>query len=196
MKAPPAVEVPAELADRKEEGCLLSRGEVIKILTEAGQPGVRRQGCSTTTVAGSSSYRCFSGSGIYDPCFAKPGATSGPVICPTNPAGANVVQLNTGSYRHLWPEPHSRGPGPSSLPTAKSASWSTPHGEGSDRSGASRHLPGRSLTATFPLEANRGGPLIARHNSAPAALSLSTGSLPLGYERSSNQYVASLSVAA
>ena len=32
-KAPPAVEVLDELAGRKEEGCLLSRGAVIKVLT-------------------------------------------------------------------------------------------------------------------------------------------------------------------
>lgn len=53
--------------------------------------------CTSAGVAGNSSYRCFSGSSIYDPCFAQPGATSGPVLCPTNPATADVTQLNTGS---------------------------------------------------------------------------------------------------
>jgi hypothetical protein len=53
--------------------------------------------CTSAGVAGNSSYRCFSGSNIYDPCFARPGATSGPVLCPANPATAAVTQLNTGS---------------------------------------------------------------------------------------------------
>ena len=37
-KAPPAVEILYELADRDEEGCLLGRCEAVEILTEAGEP--------------------------------------------------------------------------------------------------------------------------------------------------------------
>lgn len=52
--------------------------------------------CNNDGVAGSSSYRCFSQqSTIYDPCFARPGATSGPVICPTDPSTPDVVEFDT-----------------------------------------------------------------------------------------------------
>ncbi len=53
--------------------------------------------CSSTGVAGNSSFRCFSGSRIYDPCFARQAATSGPVLCPTDPTALDVIQLNTGA---------------------------------------------------------------------------------------------------
>ncbi|MGH9054968.1 MAG: hypothetical protein ACRDYY_03765 [Acidimicrobiales bacterium] len=53
--------------------------------------------CTGAGVAGNSSYRCFAGSDIYDPCFARPGATSGPLVCPANPAAPDVVEFNTGS---------------------------------------------------------------------------------------------------
>lgn len=54
--------------------------------------------CDSDGVAGNSSYRCFSQqSAIYDPCFARPGATSGPLICPTDPSTPDVVEFNTGS---------------------------------------------------------------------------------------------------
>jgi hypothetical protein len=49
--------------------------------------------CFASGVAGNSSYRCFSGNGIYDPCFAAPGATSGPLLCPSDPASPDVVEL-------------------------------------------------------------------------------------------------------
>lgn len=61
--------------------------------------------CNSSGVAGNSSYRCFSGSNIYDPCFAKPGATSGPVVCPANPSTPDVIQLNAGSLPPPLPGP-------------------------------------------------------------------------------------------
>jgi hypothetical protein len=62
--------------------------------------------CTSAGVAGNMSYRCFSGSGIYDPCFARSGATSGPVVCSANPTIPDLVQLNTGSL----PPPPSGAP--------------------------------------------------------------------------------------
>jgi hypothetical protein len=53
------------------------------------------QTCVASGVAGNSSYRCFAGNDIYDPCFARPGATSGPLLCPSDPAGDTVVELTT-----------------------------------------------------------------------------------------------------
>jgi hypothetical protein len=54
--------------------------------------------CQSDGVAGNSSFRCFSTQSIiYDPCFAPPGATSGPLVCPTNPATADVIEFSTGS---------------------------------------------------------------------------------------------------
>jgi hypothetical protein len=48
-----------------------------------------------------SSYRCFTfassppGTGnIYDPCFAAPGRSSGPVVCPIGVPGSRVAELN------------------------------------------------------------------------------------------------------
>ena len=56
--------------------------------------------CQAAGVAGNSSYRCFAqpSGGIYDPCFAPPRATSGPLLCPSaNPASSDVVQFDVGS---------------------------------------------------------------------------------------------------
>jgi hypothetical protein len=54
--------------------------------------------CVAAGVAGDSSYRCFAqGGGIYDPCFAPPGAASGPVLCVADPASPDVVQLDLGA---------------------------------------------------------------------------------------------------
>lgn len=57
-------------------------------------------GCNAGSgVAGYSSYRCGAqtsvGYEILDPCFARPGATTGPLVCPSNPAGDDVTELNT-----------------------------------------------------------------------------------------------------
>ncbi len=57
--------------------------------------------CLTGGVAGNSSYRCFAGNDIYDPCFARPGASNGPLLCTSNPARSEVVQLDVGTL----PEP-------------------------------------------------------------------------------------------
>lgn len=53
--------------------------------------------CVGSGVAGNSSYRCFAQSGIYDPCFAKPGARSGPLLCVRNPVSLDVVQFSVAS---------------------------------------------------------------------------------------------------
>ena len=57
--------------------------------------------CQADGVAGNSSYRCFvriSGNNIYDPCFAPPRGTSGPLLCPSaSPADPNVVRIDVGS---------------------------------------------------------------------------------------------------
>ncbi len=62
--------------------------------------------CVAAGVAGNSSYRCFAGNGIYDPCFARVGATSGPLLCTSNPAGPQVVQFDVG----ILPGPLSGAP--------------------------------------------------------------------------------------
>jgi hypothetical protein len=68
--------------------------------------------CVGSGVAGSSSYRCFaSGGAIYDPCFAAPGASTGPLLCPSNPADSNVVELTIATL------PGSEG-GPATRPWA------------------------------------------------------------------------------
>lgn len=53
-----------------------------------------------TCLAGESSrsYRCFSASaGIYDPCFAAPGGTSQPLVCPNDPATNDVTTFTATS---------------------------------------------------------------------------------------------------
>jgi hypothetical protein len=50
--------------------------------------------CVADGVAGAASLRCFTtDNGIEDPCFAQPGTTSGPLLCPSDPAGNQVVEL-------------------------------------------------------------------------------------------------------
>ena len=54
--------------------------------------------CLAFGVAGTPSYRCFTTtSRVLDPCFAEPGATSGPVLCPTDPATGAAVSLSVSS---------------------------------------------------------------------------------------------------
>jgi len=53
--------------------------------------------CQASGVAGNSSFRCFAGNAIYDPCFAPRGATSGPLLCPLNPVKPDMVRLDTGA---------------------------------------------------------------------------------------------------
>ncbi len=52
--------------------------------------------CISPGVAGTTSYRCFSqpGSRIYDPCFAPPRATSGPLECFADPTSADAVEFD------------------------------------------------------------------------------------------------------
>lgn len=54
--------------------------------------------CLSGGVAGNSSYRCFTSKviqnrNVFDPCFARPGESSGPVLCPTDPSSRYVVEL-------------------------------------------------------------------------------------------------------
>ena len=55
--------------------------------------------CIGDGVAGNSSYRCFTTQlvdhrNIFDPCFARPQAATGPVLCPINPANPHVVEID------------------------------------------------------------------------------------------------------
>ena len=54
--------------------------------------------CVSPGVAGTSSYRCFAqpGSTVYDPCFAPPHATSGPLVCVADPAQPEAVSFEVG----------------------------------------------------------------------------------------------------
>ncbi len=54
--------------------------------------------CVSSGVAGATSYRCFGQpqEGIYDPCFAPPKATSGPLVCVADPTTTDVVRFDTG----------------------------------------------------------------------------------------------------
>lgn len=63
--------------------------------------------CVTGGVAGSTSYRCFAGNEIDDPCFARPKSTTGPLLCSSNPSRPSLVRLEvTGPL----PTPSSGGP--------------------------------------------------------------------------------------
>jgi hypothetical protein len=62
--------------------------------------------CVPGGVAGTSSYRCLAQSSVRDPCYARPGATSGPVVCPSNLATREVVELTVTSL----PAPTASGP--------------------------------------------------------------------------------------
>lgn len=60
--------------------------------------------CVSNGVAGQGSYRCFTTpqptaqqSDIYDPCFPAPGATAGPVVCPTGGPGPSAVEVSVGT---------------------------------------------------------------------------------------------------
>jgi hypothetical protein len=65
--------------------------------------------CVAAGVAGNSSYRCFSGNGIYDPCFARPKAKTGPLLCTFDPAGPKVVRMEVGQLpAHLAGAPETR----------------------------------------------------------------------------------------
>jgi hypothetical protein len=57
--------------------------------------------CVSGSAAGTSSYRCLAGSSVRDPCYARPGATSGPLVCPSNLATGEVVELTVTSLPAL-----------------------------------------------------------------------------------------------
>ena len=50
--------------------------------------------CVAAGVAGNSTYRCFAGNQIYDPCFARPKATTGPLLCTYNPTRRRLVRMD------------------------------------------------------------------------------------------------------
>ena len=64
--------------------------------------------CVSPGVAGSSSYRCFAqpGTTAYDPCFAPPHATSGPLVCVADPTENQAVSFDVGAL----PAPAASGP--------------------------------------------------------------------------------------
>ena len=53
--------------------------------------------CTSPGVAGSASYRCTAqpGAVAYDPCFAPPLATKGPLLCVPDPTDMDVTQFST-----------------------------------------------------------------------------------------------------
>jgi hypothetical protein len=55
--------------------------------------------CQSGGVAGGSSFRCFTNPDIYDPCFARPGAATGPVYCPVDLLHSDVVEIRIGTGR-------------------------------------------------------------------------------------------------
>ncbi|MGH7748937.1 MAG: hypothetical protein ACREQ5_29860, partial [Candidatus Dormibacteria bacterium] len=57
--------------------------------------------CVPGGVVGTSAYRCVTPSSVRDPCYAKPGATSGPLVCPSNLATREVVELTVTSLPAL-----------------------------------------------------------------------------------------------
>ena len=57
--------------------------------------------CVYGGLAGTSSYRCLAHSSVRDPCYARPGATSGPLVCPSDLATREVVELTVASLPGL-----------------------------------------------------------------------------------------------
>jgi hypothetical protein len=54
--------------------------------------------CTSPGVAGGASYRCTGpGSVAYDPCFAPPLATKGPLLCVPDPTDTDVAQFSAGA---------------------------------------------------------------------------------------------------
>jgi len=58
--------------------------------------------CQSSGAAGWSSFRCFTNPEIYDPCFAPPSATTGPVYCPVLLPRRDVVEVRTGQLPPLF----------------------------------------------------------------------------------------------
>jgi len=63
--------------------------------------------CVGQSEAGGLSYRCFTTGHIHnwveDPCFARLGSHSGPLICPLDPAGSQVLELRVRSLPTIAP---------------------------------------------------------------------------------------------
>jgi hypothetical protein len=55
--------------------------------------------CTSPGVAGADSYRCTAepGGASYDPCFAPPRATSGPLLCVPDPTVADITRFAVGA---------------------------------------------------------------------------------------------------
>lgn len=69
-------------------GALAPTVVVTKVLTA--------NACVSTGIAGQGSYRCFTTPSphiIFDPCFAAPGQSSGPVVCPIGDSLSDVVKI-------------------------------------------------------------------------------------------------------
>jgi hypothetical protein len=66
--------------------------------------------CISTHSGSRDYYRCFADSsgGIYDPCFAGPHGTADPLVCPSNPATPDVVELTATSVTSSPPSSSSR----------------------------------------------------------------------------------------
>ena len=69
--------------------------------------------CTSPGVAGAASYRCTAEPAhvTYDPCFAPPLATTGPLLCVPNPTDMDVIRFSVGalptasttaSQTHVW----------------------------------------------------------------------------------------------
>jgi hypothetical protein len=60
-------------------------------------------------------FRCFGtttsrGSAIYDPCFAGPLGTAGPLVCPSTPTSSDVIEFAVTSVTSDQPSPMQRFP--------------------------------------------------------------------------------------
>ncbi|MGO9028253.1 MAG: hypothetical protein ACLQOZ_06460 [Acidimicrobiales bacterium] len=72
-------------------------------------------------------YRCFA-PGIYDPCFAGPQGTAAPLVCPSSPVSADVVEVTVTSITSTEPPTASVHPWAMQLSTGQvclfvSAAW-------------------------------------------------------------------------
>jgi hypothetical protein len=117
--------------------------------------------CVSPGVAGTSSYRCFAqpGSMVYDPCFAPPNATSGPLVCVADPAEPQAVSFQVGSLPTKMTTVPATQPWAMQLANGQacifvSAAWSTglgpfacPGAPSSPPSDADCHTPQKSGTA-------------------------------------------------
>ena len=61
--------------------------------------------CTSPGVAGSASYRCTAEPGDvpYDPCFAPPSATTGPLLCVPDPTVTDIIRFSVGALPKASP---------------------------------------------------------------------------------------------